>query len=168
MQYSVYPISMSMFNQKLESCQSVKDISENFKFIVTNNTPLILSVFIKSTGYLILSFEDLNFKNWGFFLKKIVQIFPVNQGNLELNWLEKNILIKFREIYPQLALTGKGPIEKKDPNLEVDVALSQVSDVYTISLEKRIENAFNIEGAYSDEDKARILQLNMNFWHGSK
>lgn len=163
MQYSVYPISMAMFNQKLENCQSVQDISENFKFIITDKIPLVLSVFINATEYLIQSFEDLNFNNWGFFKKKIAQIFPDEQNNAELKWLEKKILIKFRELYSHLAVASKGVNENKNPTAEVDAALSQVSDVFKSSLQERIESAFVIENACKIENKARVLQLSLNF-----
>lgn len=163
MQYSVYPISMAMLNQKLENCQSVQDISENFKFIITDNTPLILSVFINATEYLIQSFEDLNFKNWGFFLKKIAQIFPDEQNNAKLKGLEQKILVKFRELYPQLTSASKGVNENKNPTAEVDAALLQVSDVFKSSLQERIESAFIIENTCNIENKARVLQLSLNF-----
>ncbi|MBA3239361.1 MAG: hypothetical protein H0T62_13605 [Parachlamydiaceae bacterium] len=163
MQYSVYPISMAMFNQKLENCVSVQHVKNSFAFLPSDNTPLILAVFIKYTEYLIHSYEDLNFKNWGFFLKKIQQIFPDELENLHLKLLQEKVLLKFRELYPHLSKIGTVVKEHEEQSNDFGSELNLLENILKKSIEKRIEDVLEIEKAIKVEDKAKVLQLSLNF-----
>ena len=87
MQFSTYPISLVMLNQRLELCQSLLDLKDNFGFLKNENTEITFTVFIQSIEFLILSYKDLNFSTWGAFSKKVLEVFPTEQNNKALKVL---------------------------------------------------------------------------------
>lgn len=169
MQFSSVPISLSQFNHMLEKSTSLLNLRQSFSFAEKDfkKHGFTLSSFINATKFLIESYQDLNCKKFRFCIKKIKQIFPISTENdlitihAFVSKINTFFYYRITKFVPEAKVILRQPTHLQ--KLCAEKQLLQASEIFLFSDQERIEEAFLIESAITDAQKAYICQLILNF-----
>lgn len=177
MQNACVPISLAQFNNILERSNSPSDLRRSFSFAEDNfKACFCLKTFIDATKFLIESYHDLNRKGFQICLKKIKQFFPnptENDVKAVLEFQTKinvffyyrfaNFCPEVRVIVQQVAALRHLDAQRLHlKKLCSDEQLLRASEIFRLTDEERIKEAFLIESASTDMQKGDICQLMLN------